>query len=149
MKGWYQITVVQSSCTCTTTKARDWRRDQRVFFCHCNANRHRWLWPEQGIKSVGQHPMGEPWASPWSQMTVIGRKIATAKCGQLNKKTYMRIQLNFFWEIAACAVRDKQWVSLSGDGNIYPYQLGQASWIILTEGFTIDDAVRILYNLLC
>lgn len=82
MKGWYQITVVQSSCTCTATEARDWRRDQRAFFCHYNANRHRWLWPEQGIKSVGQHPMGEPWASPWSHMTVIGRKIATAKCGQ-------------------------------------------------------------------
>lgn len=28
----------------------------------------------RGIKSVGQHPMGEPWAFPWSQTAVIGRK---------------------------------------------------------------------------
>lgn len=45
--------------TSTRTEAGYWRRDQRADFRYYNANRHRWPWPEQGIKSVGQHPMGE------------------------------------------------------------------------------------------
>lgn len=46
-------------------------------------------------------------------------------------------------------IADEHWVPLSGDGNIYPYYLGQVSPIVLAQGFTIDDAVRILYNVLC
>lgn len=46
-------------------------------------------------------------------------------------------------------ISDQQWVSLSNDENIHPYQLGQTSSIILAEGFTIDDAGRISYKFLC
>ncbi|TNN78490.1 hypothetical protein EYF80_011273 [Liparis tanakae] len=46
-------------------KAGDWRSDQQdvflyLFCSHYHANRHRWPWPELGIKSVGRHPIGEP-----------------------------------------------------------------------------------------
>lgn len=93
-------------------KAGDWRRDQRAFFPHYNANRHRWPWPEQGIKSVGQHPMGEPWAFPWSQTAVIGRKKLEriSRCREFRVccdkwwKSEKRVELNLVWEIAVCVV---------------------------------------------
>lgn len=39
-----------------------WGLEHRPAGISLFANRHRWPWPEQGIRSVGQHPMGEPWA---------------------------------------------------------------------------------------
>lgn len=35
------------------------RQNSRRFSLAYKANRHRWPWPEQGIKSIGRHPMGE------------------------------------------------------------------------------------------
>lgn len=58
-----------------------------------------------GIKSVGQHPMGEPWAFPWSQTTVIGRKEAWEKQGvhiqrpaTKRWKKYVRIIFDLYGE---------------------------------------------------
>lgn len=62
LKGGYQITVVRRSCT----RTEDGGLEERPAGSHYDANRHRWPWPEQGIKSVGRHPVGELWAFPRS-----------------------------------------------------------------------------------
>lgn len=167
MTGWYQITVVQRSCTCTRTEAGDWRGDQRAVFSHYNANRHRWPWPEQGIKSVGRHPMGEPRTKLRRSRlcgTVTGgnklernseskvRRVEFLRRQMMKNFKCKRIKLNFFfWEIAVCAVSAVSnqrravgftywwWEHLSISNLVRHF-------IILSEGFTIDDAVRILYN---
>lgn len=90
----------------------DWRQDQQALFSHYNANRHRWPRPEQGIKSVGQHPMGEPWAVPQSGTTVIGRRKLeiNLNCEERTVPSlswqmmmrYIRMKLNVSREMAFC-----------------------------------------------